>query len=366
MNARFLIEKFRQLGKVIPIEHHENGESHIVEISLYHDLNPNIISAALEMTRCGLPLENAKTVLERIIYDGAVEAVYLNCVPDLSLFKCILKESGFRVVDVHEARHLNQFYTSPEVAQDCISRLMHQLPPVKNVIWVEPSVGSGAFFHHLPEPKIGLDIQAKIGGVIEQDFLSWSMKKSDDDFVVTIGNPPFGKNSSMAVKFFNHAAQFSDVIAFIIPRTFEKASLQNRLDPYFHCDESVVIGTNAFRMIGEDYDVPCCFQVWSKKSKKRELHDIKRNHKDFEFVDKSAADFAFQRVGVNAGKISLEFQEKSPSSHYFIKTKIGMMLFEHMSSIDWSEVKQKTAGNPSISKHELIEAYANLLKRKLA
>ena len=37
--------------------------------------------------------------------------------------------------------------------------------------------------------------------------------------------PPFGKVSSLAIRFFNKCAQFSDVIAFIIPRTFNKVSV---------------------------------------------------------------------------------------------------------------------------------------------
>ena len=37
----------------------------------------------------------------------------------------------------------------------------------------------------------------------------------------------------MAIKFFNYTAKFSQVIAFIIPKTFRK-NIQNKLDLNFH------------------------------------------------------------------------------------------------------------------------------------
>ena len=34
---------------------------------------------------------------------------------------------------------------------------------------------------------------------------------------LVVGNPPFGKISSIAIKFFNKSAEYADCIAFIIP-----------------------------------------------------------------------------------------------------------------------------------------------------
>ena len=50
---------------------------------------------------------------------------------------------------------------------------------------------------------------------------------------MTVGNPPFGKFSSLVIKFFNHSDEWSDVIAFIISKTFRKISVQNKLNKYF-------------------------------------------------------------------------------------------------------------------------------------
>ena len=51
---------------------------------------------------------------------------------------------------------------------------------------------------------------------------------------LVVGNPPFGKISSIAIKFFNKSAEYADCIAFIIPRTFKRVSVQNKLNLNFH------------------------------------------------------------------------------------------------------------------------------------
>jgi len=50
---------------------------------------------------------------------------------------------------------------------------------------------------------------------------------------IVIGNPPFGKNSSLVINFFNKSAEFADVITFILPKTFKRVSIQNKLNLNF-------------------------------------------------------------------------------------------------------------------------------------
>ena len=90
--------------------------------------------------------------------------------------------------------------------------------------------------------------------------------------ILVIGNPPFGKVSSIAIKFFNHSSIWSNVIAFIIPRTFRRPSVQNKLNKMFHLtyDEDVSTKPCCFtpRLM-----VKCCFQIWEKRENKRILID---------------------------------------------------------------------------------------------
>ena len=51
---------------------------------------------------------------------------------------------------------------------------------------------------------------------------------------ITITNPPFGRNHSLSIPFFNKCADISNYIGFIIPKSWRKWSILNRLDRRFH------------------------------------------------------------------------------------------------------------------------------------
>ena len=127
------------------------------------------------------------------------------------------------------SRKLDQFYTNPKYATEFMACVNERLDLKSADILLEPSAGSGSFYNLLDKKKrLGLDIDPKLTEIQKQDFFKWKPKSKSK--IITIGNPPFGKNANLAVKFFNHAAKFSDAIAFVLPRTFRKASIVNRLN----------------------------------------------------------------------------------------------------------------------------------------
>ena len=148
--------------------------------------------------------------------------------------------------------------------------------------WLEPAAGDGAFFTLLPEGSLGIDIEKRIEGVVEHDFLSFT------DFghytYCAIGNNPFGKNASLAIRFFNHAARVSNAIALILPRTFRKASVQNKLDQYFHLIHEQAVPDNSFLHMGAEVNVPCVFQIWQKRKTKRPLIATRCRDDNLEFL----------------------------------------------------------------------------------
>lgn len=97
-------------------------------------------------------------------------------------------------------------------------------------MFLEPSAGNGVFYNLFPQNKYGIDLNPQNDQIIKMDFFNYLVS---DKNVITIGNPPFGKNSSLAVKFFNHAAQFSNMICFIVPKTFQKYSIKQKLNNRF-------------------------------------------------------------------------------------------------------------------------------------
>lgn len=228
----------------------------------------------------------------------------------------------------------------------------------EQALWVEPAAGDGAFLNALPHPRIGLDIAPAADGIVRADFLGWQ-PECPPMRVVAIGNPPFGKNSSLAIKFFNHAARFADVIAFIVPRTFEKDSTKHKLAVQMRLLFEEHLGHECFLFDGAPYDVPTVFQIWYKSEELRSFMRKVTRHPDFDFLKSpEGADFAFQRVGARAGLVSLDGLGKSPQSHYFIRVRNhDLNVRGVLQSIDWSSLKHRTAGNPSIGKSELISEY---------
>ena len=214
-----------------------------------------------------------------------------------------------------EAR-LDQFYTKQKV----VKQLLEYIDCGSYDLVVEPSAGDGAFvknIHH--DNLLAIDIAPAYDGIEEGDFLAdvrkvvaaaFRCESTNTPRVLVIGNPPFGKNSSLAVKFFNHAAQFSDCIAFIVPRTFRKPSVINRLHANFHLREEQILQPDAFYTpSGESYDVPTVFQIWDVMETKRKKISVLKTHPDFGFVfhkedpDKTRekSDFCIRRVGGLAG-----------------------------------------------------------------
>jgi|APSaa5957512535_1039671.scaffolds.fasta_scaffold29121_2 hypothetical protein len=260
----------------------------------------------------------------------------------------------------------DQFYTKHKIANDLINKTKSRLKSID--MYVEPSAGSGAFYRLLPETyRLGLDIDPKISEIEKIDYFDFNsdMLKESYSNICVIGNPPFGKNSSLAVKFFNHSASFAKYIAFILPRTFRKDSIVNRLNRSFHLTYEEILNKNSFELLDKsDYSVPCVFQIWERKSNLRDIIIKDRNHKDWTWVSKTNnPDFAIRRVGVNAGKI-YKFNDKiSESSHYFLKS--NDKVFENFNVLFNKDYKfennntQKydTVGNPSLSMPNLVEDY---------
>ena len=301
---------------------------------------------------------------------------------------------------------LDQFYTNSDVVDICLATLDMD----SYSLAIEPSAGDGAFLKKIKIPKIGLDLEPKARGILEGDYISagrfagaltraLSLRdKLGNEKILVVGNPPFGKNSSLAVKFFNYSAEYCDAIAFIVPKTFKKVSVQNRLNLQFHLAQELSLPADSFRTavakprapfqvyypgydetkdvvyVEEAYDVPCVWQVWERRETPREVVKAQTTHEDFKFLnvrvdketgevltDLTKANFAVQRVGGNAGNVYEDFAGRSWKSHHLI---IGpAWVREIMKSLKWGKdsAKYNTAGNPSISKAELIKAY---VKRK--
>ena len=264
---------------------------------------------------------------------------------------------------------LDQFYTCRDVARQCVRTLKAvagKHVDLRKAQFMEPSAGAGAFLEWLPRKRTeAMDLEPRHRDVRYGDFLDpyfGHMEEGSPPWVV-VGNPPFGFAASMAVRFFNKAAWFANVIGFIVPRSFRKASVVNRLDRRFTCIHDETLPEYAFIRHGKPHDVPCAFQVWLKAPGLRPKRKVEDASFWIRYVKTQAdADFALRRVGGRAGTVlsCIDYEgapQYSPSSTYFMVDVCGyaeQALMAH----DFSKVRDNTVGVRSVSKQEIAEALA--------
>lgn len=244
----------------------------------------------------------------------------------------------------------DEYFTKAEIAQYCVNLCQQVIPDFNNKTIIEPSAGAGAFLDFLTNKKIiALDINPKKKGIIKKDWFSFVTKKKN---CVVIGNPPFGFACSLAVKFFNHAHGIgASYICFIVPKTFRKESITNKLNSHYHLIQDTDLPKNSFLVNQQEYDVPCCFQIWEYRNKIRVI-DAEVVNDILQFTTKEDAEFCIRRAGGRAGQL-LDGVNHTESSTYFCKElKPGVK--EAIPKINLSVVSQ-TAGVKSISKKELVK-----------
>jgi hypothetical protein len=263
---------------------------------------------------------------------------------------------------------LDKFYTIPTVANQCLQNVGTLYSWDSWDLVVEPSAGNGSFFLQIPtSKKIGIDLVPDHSQLQKQDFFTFVPSVSGT--ILVVGNPPFGKVSSLAIKFFNHAASFASVIAFIIPRTFRRRSVQNKLHPSFHLIRDVELPLEPCAFT-PPMMAKCCFQIWEKRSEQRVIVELPLTHPHWTFLpygplDSSGqptpppnADFAIRAYGGKCGEISiLELGTLRPKSWHWIKASIDMnLLVQRFQTLDYS-ISQDTARQNSIGRAELVFLY---------
>lgn len=267
---------------------------------------------------------------------------------------------------------LDQFYTNDNISKECLEILFDTINKNDYEHMVEPSAGTGSFYKKLPQDKrIGIDISPKCEGVKELDFLTYDYSVLKGK-VLIVGNPPFGRVSSLAVKFFNKSAEFADCIAFIVPRTFKRVSIQNKLDLNFELiyNKDLPLTPCCFT---PKMSAKCCFQIWKKTNIPRKRILYEKEHSDFIFLKlgkkksgkpavPKGADFAIKAYGSNCGEIKTTgLNELSPKSWHWIKIPEegkykNDILIERFNQLDYS-MSQDTVRQDSLGKQELIYLY---------
>lgn len=255
---------------------------------------------------------------------------------------------------------MDKFYTKPIYANHCMAVVNAKID-TSGMHFFEPCCGTGSFYNLMPSiRRSGYDIHPRYPGIPARNFLIQRSLNNDGLPVIVVSNPPFGKQASCAIKFFNKCASFYEVkyICFIVPFTFRKAATQNRLHENFHLIHDEEALHRCFILDGNEHHVPCCFQIWERRTEVRPQHIIKNESEFFTFCTKEEADIQIKRVGTKAGELAEPGQEHKDPSMYYIKTdyadEISSIMKSELYLTEISKIRKTTAGVYCVSKSELV------------
>lgn len=276
-------------------------------------------------------------------------------------------ENNTKTVTGLQRDTIDKYYTKSSVVDLCINYIKEYIPiSFKQDLIIEPSAGNGAFIlsiKQLTKNHMFYDLEPCAADILKQDYLLLDHNQFEKYAMVhVIGNPPFGRQSSLAIKFIKKSCEFCNSLSFILPKSFKKDSLKRAFPLQYHLIFEKDLPTKSFLVDGVEHDVPCVFQIWEKKEYDREVNE-KTEPCGFTFVTKNdKPDISFRRVGVYAGKIDTKIDDKSEQSHYFIKFTNGISIAENVDKLQNIHFDfNNTVGPKSISKQELIKEFIKVL-----
>lgn len=218
-----------------------------------------------------------------------------------------------------------QYYTPDDLALRLTREVVAVIGSLEGRTVLEPAGGTGAFIRAAQQlgasAVVSFDIEPKHTDVVRADFLSKKVRLSD---AVTISNPPFGRNNSLSIPFFNKAADHAEYICFIVPRSWRKWSVINRLDRRFElvADHDIAMdyvddqGTH----LSKQLLLKTCFQIWRRlpAGQLRPSYRV-RDMGLLTKVKPEDADIAMRVFGFNCGRVFQDFERKPNSTLMFLK-----------------------------------------------
>jgi len=218
-----------------------------------------------------------------------------------------------------------QFYTPRSLARELVAKAESVIADFSGRNFLEPAGGNGSFIEALAERGItrveAVDLYPKHAEVRRGDFLDFETSNKN---LVTISNPPFGRNNALAIPFFNHAAAFSEYICFLVPRSWRKWSVQNRLAANFHkvLDEDVFVSYEDEKGVAvrQANNLRTCFQIWQRLPKARAKVVVPDNGL-IQKVSPEQAQLAIRVFGYGCGKVLENFEPEKNTTLMFLRVK---------------------------------------------
>jgi predicted RNA methylase len=249
-----------------------------------------------------------------------------------------------------------QYYTPKPLALELVGHIEEVIGSLAGKTILEPAGGTGAFIDAVQAKGvanvISFDIEPLHELVSLGDFLEQEIKESN---LITVSNPPFGRNNSLSIPFFNHAAKVSDAICFIVPRSWRKWSVTNRLDLGFELALDLDIDIDYVDADGNPLSnknhLATCFQIWKKADSPRGLVRV-TDKGIIEKVSPELADVSLTIFGYGCGKVKTQFEPVANTTQMFLKLKHPQALAA-LESVDYSKFFKNTAYTEALSLQEI-------------
>lgn len=233
---------------------------------------------------------------------------------------------------------LDKYYTPKDLAKYCIDKTFEIIGTENITEIIEPSAGNGSFSNQL-ENCIAYDIAPELEGIIKQDFLQLDIPYKKGRLI--IGNPPFGKRNTLAVRFYKKAVNLGDYISFILPIS----QLDNDQQMYeFNLIYSEDLGLKEYSEI----PIRCCFNIYQRPV--NGLNKTKPNYKlkDVEVIEfrrgvkrviPAFYDFGMCTWGASCGK-EVEYQGQYVKETYIVicNEKFRKEILNLCHTTDWKKL----------------------------
>jgi predicted RNA methylase len=242
---------------------------------------------------------------------------------------------------------------------------MLEFAPIDSV-WLEPAGGTGAFVDAMLSLGIkdieSYDIDPHHDMVkFTKNFLKEDVSKLSE--CVTITNPPFGRANKLSVPFFNKCAEVSTHIGFVVPKSWRKWSVIDRLDNRFHLiyDQDLNIDYHHEEESDDKKGrLSTIFQIWEKRNYTRPKTFVE----DRGYISTATpkkADICITSRGRGCGLVKTEFKRVENTTQTFLSVSREWVV-DAMKSIDFSVFYNNTAFVESLSVKEimyLVNKYAD-------
>jgi len=257
-----------------------------------------------------------------------------------------------------------QYYTPVDTAEHLVSAMLKFANTDDQ--WLEPAGGTGVFVDAMKRAGIqaitSYDIEPLHPEVTQTaDFLSENIDHLDG--CITLTNPAVGRANRRSVPFFNKCATVSVKIGFLVPKSWRKWSVINRLDNRFHLIHDVdltvdfVYANDRPRSSGK---LATVFQVWEKRDYVRPKIAIK----DRGFIVKtspSRADVSLTVFGRGCGTVKTDFPRQANTTQMFLKLSRPWVL-DALESVQYQRFCNNVAFVEALSIQEincLLNEYAD-------